>query len=45
VNSFAAAEIIPVALFALEFSRGNRHARALHPVEVSASALLAFAMG
>jgi hypothetical protein len=40
----AAAEIMAVAIFALVFSRLKRVARALHRVEVSASALLAFGM-
>jgi hypothetical protein len=40
----AAAEIMAIAIFALVFSRLKRMARALHPVEVSASALLAFGM-
>jgi len=40
----AAAETIVVAIFALVFSRVNRVARALHPVQVSASALLVFGM-
>jgi hypothetical protein len=40
----AAAEVMAIAIFALVFSRLKRMARALHPVEVSASALLAFGM-
>ena len=40
----AAAEIMAIAIFAMVFSRLKRAARALHPVEVSASALLAFGM-
>ena len=40
----AAAEIIAIAILALVFSRVKRVARALHPVQVSASALLVFGM-
>jgi len=40
----AAAEIIAIAIFALVFSRVSRVARALRPVQVSASALLVFGM-
>jgi hypothetical protein len=40
----AAAEIIAIAILALVFSLVNRVARALHPVQVSASALLVFGM-
>ncbi|MGA2773005.1 MAG: hypothetical protein ABSG26_19530 [Bryobacteraceae bacterium] len=40
----AAAEMIAIAIFALVFSRLKWVARALHPVEVSASALLVFGM-
>jgi hypothetical protein len=40
----AAAEIIAIAILALVFSRLKRFARALHPVETSASALLVFGM-
>jgi hypothetical protein len=39
-----AAELIAIAVFALMFSRLTRFARALHPVQVSASALLVFGM-
>jgi hypothetical protein len=39
-----AAEIIAIAIVALVFSRVKRFARALHSVELSASALLAFGM-
>jgi hypothetical protein len=40
----AAAEIIAIAILALVFSRVKRLARALHPIEASASALLLFGM-
>jgi hypothetical protein len=40
----AAAELIAIALVALAFSRIGRIARALRPLQVSASALLAFGM-
>ena len=40
----AAAELIAIAIFALLFSRVTRFARALRPVQVSASALLLFGM-
>jgi hypothetical protein len=39
-----AAEIIGVAIFALAFPRVNRFERALHPFELSVSALPAFGM-
>jgi len=40
----AAAEIVAIAILALVLSRVTRLARALHPVQVSASALLLFGM-